>query len=155
MNLVLHEVDDVFLTKLDEFQFTPYIINKSKDGGFLLYRQMKEFYSKKQKSIPTKHYVFFVIKDEFIIGYRYIYINYERQEACLFAIAVDPNHRRHGYAKKLINTAIDFCKEHGVKKIDVPLTKDEEEFYVLEQFYNLCATQNLELEFNISLNSEE
>lgn len=151
MNLVLHEVSDAFLTKLDEFNFTPYIREKFYKGGFAHYSE-RRLYENKGDIDCQKHYVYFLMNsDEEIIAYRYLFFNPKTTSGELFSIAVDPKYRGKGYAKEIIHASIKLLADEGTMEIVVPLVKNEEPFYILEKFYRVCEREYPQIKFNIRL----
>ena len=69
-----------------------------------------------QESISNEHYLNLVmVNDEEYIGY--VSLDFLFDEANLLKIIVAPEHRRKGYGKKLLLSAIELLKEKQIKNI--------------------------------------
>lgn len=153
MRLVSQKVDDIFLDKVNDFNFTPFIKEKI-ETGLTLYRDMKKFYEGRGNIIPDEHYICLLgDNNDLIIGYRYHFFNPETKRGKLFSIAVDPEYRRKGYAKQMIYEALKLLEIKGITKITIPLVKNEEPFYILEKFYSTCEYKYPQIKFNVQLSS--
>jgi ribosomal protein S18 acetylase RimI-like enzyme len=149
MTLGHYEVNDAFLIKLDEFNFTPYI--KEKIGtGLGIYKKMKQFYG---DEIPYEQFIFFLMNDSRkIVAYRYIFFNKKEGFGSLFSIAVDPDYRNKGHAKNIIFSSIDLMLENGIRSMKTTLIFDEiENKYILKDLYDACKVKYPQIKFNIEL----
>lgn len=153
MQVIRFTISDLFLGELKKYSMTPYI-HDNIETGIRLYREMKKFYDTAEKVMPTEHYLYLLLDDILVVGYRYLYIYPENKMGELFSIAIDPAYRKKGYAKILIQIAIEFMRKKDIKKIKVPLIKTETDFCILKKHYDLLKEENTDMDFYITFQAD-
>jgi len=154
MNLKLYKMDE-YIEKKPKLTFTNFIKEKIEKMSENLYIEMKSFYKQKNKKMPSEHYIYLLYDNDIVIGFRHFLVNIESKSAELFAIAVDPQFQKQGYAKKMITLSIDFLISLNIKKIKVPLIKSYELGIVtLEKYYsNVIKKKYDNIEWNIEISN--
>ena len=154
MNLDFYKMDEYIKIK-PKLTFTNFIKEKIEKMSENLYIEMKSFYKQKNKKMPSEHYIYLLYNNDIVIGFRHFLVNTESKSAELFAIAVDPQFQKQGYAKKMINLSIEFLISLNIKKIKVPLIKSNELGLVtLEKYYSNVITKKYDnIEWNIEISN--
>lgn len=85
------------------------------------------------------HHLYLLVDDK-IIGFRYFYFPSKGKYCELFAVFIDPNYRKKGFASKLIEQSIDFSNKKGITKFVVRISVDNKPYKEgLLSFYDkLC-----------------
>lgn len=99
---------------------------------------------KKIEKYLNKGHCFALFVEGGIIGEYVLKANKKTKSAEIMNLAVATEHRRKGYAKILINDALDRVKEEGFKSLEIATGKDSFQ----EKFYKSCGFEVFAVEEN-------
>ena len=87
--------------------------------------------------------IFIALKEDSIVGA--VMAGYDGHRGWLYALAVDPAHRRHGIARSLVTHALDILRKLGCIKANLQIRSDNAQVVAYYESLGFCIEDRVSM----------